>query len=352
MVTRPRPSPCRPLRPVRSQRPGAWSTPAIPSTRSITSTRRTGDREAPRREVELRRIRNVAGMTLLEDPPSDPQYPAASEAPAPDPESRLPEITPAELTPELLRGGDTELRRPAGPRAHGSREGRADGRRHRPLLRDSQAGAGRAPDADGYYDELEPEPPFIIGERSWIEEGGGVLAVDSPRLLFDMLESFEEAGPAQRHRGLPRGAAGDLGAEVHAPQGDARRHRRVASGRCLPRRRPRPQRLALALALRRRGAEHGRGAPAARRLRARPGRRARTSTSRSPRRWPRRPPARSGSSGRSSTRATHSSSTTSSSTRPAPIRRCRTPRYAIESWFFGPSAYPGKLRADRLLSGS
>jgi hypothetical protein len=54
-------------------------------------------------EVELRRIRNLAGMSLLEDPPSDPQHPDAGTAPSPDPESRLPEITPSELTPELLR---------------------------------------------------------------------------------------------------------------------------------------------------------------------------------------------------------------------------------------------------------
>ena len=146
-------------------------------------------------EVELRRIRNLAGMTLLDDPPTDPRHPQpAAEIPAPDPESKLPEITPSELTPELLRAAMLEngalLIRGLMDPAKAERMA-ADIDRSFDVRKQVQAGT---PDRDGYYDELEPEPPFIIGERSWIEEGGGVLAVDSPRLLFDMLESFEEAG--------------------------------------------------------------------------------------------------------------------------------------------------------------
>jgi hypothetical protein len=146
-------------------------------------------------EVELRRIRNLAGMTLLEDPPTDPSHPEpAAEVPAPDPESKLPEITPSELTPELLRAAMLEngalLIRGLMDPAKAERMA-ADSDHSFEVRKQVQAGT---PDPDGYYDELDPEPPFIIGERSWIEEGGGVLAVDSPRLLFDMLESFEEAG--------------------------------------------------------------------------------------------------------------------------------------------------------------
>ncbi|HET6832087.1 MAG TPA: hypothetical protein VFH44_12145 [Solirubrobacterales bacterium] len=146
-------------------------------------------------EVEIRRIRNLAGMALLEDPPTDPGYPEpAAEVPAPDPDSRLPEITPAELTPELLRGamlqsGALLIRGLMDP---AKAERLAAGIDHSFEIRKQVQGG--ATDADGYYDELDPEAPFIIGERSWIEEGGGVLAVDSPRLMFDMLEAFEEAG--------------------------------------------------------------------------------------------------------------------------------------------------------------
>ena len=48
-------------------------------------------------------------------------------------------------------------------------------------------------DPDGFYDEMQPETPFRIPEREWIEEGGGVLAADSPKMLFDMLDTFEKA---------------------------------------------------------------------------------------------------------------------------------------------------------------
>ena len=54
--------------------------------------------------------------------------------------------------------------------------------------------SGGESDPDGYYGEMTPEPPHEIGGRNWVAEGGGVLAVDSPRLMFDMLESLEEAG--------------------------------------------------------------------------------------------------------------------------------------------------------------
>jgi hypothetical protein len=43
-----------------------------------------------------------------------------------------------------------------------------------------------------------------VNERPWIKEGGGVLAIDSPRLSFEMLELFEQAG-------VPRLAADYLG---------------------------------------------------------------------------------------------------------------------------------------------
>ena len=240
------------------------------------SSVRTSPDPAPRRH-------GAAGRPA-ERSASIPSPPPSS--PLPTRESRdLPEITPEELTPELLRGAILEHRRLLVRGLMDPREG-ASGWPPTSTApsRSAPRPAGRAStDPDGYYDELEPEPPFIIGERAWIEEGGGVLAADSPRLLFDMLESFEEAGLRSVIEAVPRRAPGDLGPEVHAAQGDARRPRRLASGRRLPGRGPLAQRLALALALRRRGAEHGRGPPAARRVRRRPGPRAPSSTSRSPR---------------------------------------------------------------------
>jgi hypothetical protein len=146
-------------------------------------------------EHEIRRRRNLAGMELLETAPPNPVFPEpAATLPARGEQSRIPELTPAELTPGVLRAailesgcllvrglmdpGDAERMAADVDRVHEIR---------------SALGEGEA-DPEGLYDELEPEPPFIVWERTWIEQGGGVLAVDSPHLLFRMLEAFESAG--------------------------------------------------------------------------------------------------------------------------------------------------------------
>ncbi len=58
-------------------------------------------------------------------------------------------------------------------------------------LRDTLAGES---DDDGYYDEMVPESPHDIEVREWVQEGGGVLAADSPRLFFEMVDEFQAAG--------------------------------------------------------------------------------------------------------------------------------------------------------------
>jgi hypothetical protein len=48
---------------------------------------------------------------------------------------------------------------------------------------------------DGYYEEFEPDERFGgVLWRQWIKEGGGLLAADSPRLCFQMFELFASAG--------------------------------------------------------------------------------------------------------------------------------------------------------------
>jgi hypothetical protein len=48
--------------------------------------------------------------------------------------------------------------------------------------------------AEGYYEEFEPHERYgsVFG-RSWIEQGGGVLAADAPMLSFKMMEMFRAA---------------------------------------------------------------------------------------------------------------------------------------------------------------
>lgn len=158
----------------------------------LTEANRAG--RNPQLERELRRIRHLAGIELLENAPAEPSFPDADvEVPARGEQSLCPEITPDQLTPELVRAAFLE----------------AGCLLVRDLMDDEKAlklaadidrsfeirdalGEGES-DPDGYYDEMEPEPPFRIPEREWVEEGGGVLALDSPRMLFDMLDAFENA---------------------------------------------------------------------------------------------------------------------------------------------------------------
>lgn len=147
------------------------------------------------RERRLLRLRHLAGIRLLDQPSAvPPQYPMPDfdRLPAAD---GLPEIAPSELTPELLRAGILR---------HGSLlvrglVGREEALRFaaavdRSFRERDRRDAGSDPLAD-YYDEFEPDERFSAPmSRDWIKVGGGVLAADSPRLMFEMFEIFSRAG--------------------------------------------------------------------------------------------------------------------------------------------------------------
>jgi hypothetical protein len=146
-------------------------------------------------EREIRRLRHLAGIQLLSDSPKSPEYAEpGGEVPEPGAQSRIPEVSPDQLTPALLRASILQygclLVR--GLMDRDAAERMASGIDRAFEVRERLA-AGES-DRDGYYDELEAEPPFVIEGRAWVQEGGGVLAADSPRLLFDMIESFRAAG--------------------------------------------------------------------------------------------------------------------------------------------------------------
>ncbi len=149
----------------------------------------------PQVEREIRRLRHLAGIELIQNAPSDPVHPEPAAAVPPRGEqSRCPEITPEELTPEILRASILD----AGCLLV---RGLMDEQRALNLAADidrsfeirDQLSEGESDEA-GFYNEMEPEPSYRIPEREWVEEGGGVLAADSPRMLFDMLDAFEQAG--------------------------------------------------------------------------------------------------------------------------------------------------------------
>src|SRR4051794_41120676 len=154
----------------------------------------------PAIESRLLTLRHLLGIRLLDEATPDAEFPAPASDRLPDADG-LPEIDPADLDPQLVRAGILRdgclLVRGLVPRdaALGFAEGiqRAFDERER-----------NAP-AAGWYEEFTPSPRFgAVAERPWIKEGGGVLAIDSPTLSFEMLELFAAAG-------VPRLVAGYLG---------------------------------------------------------------------------------------------------------------------------------------------
>ena len=149
------------------------------------------DPEADRR---LLRLRHLAGIRLLIAADGRPEYTAPeNERLAP---ARLPDVAAGDVTPGLIRAG---ILRDGCLLVRGlvdlnAAEGfareidRAFAERERVL--EGESGA------PGYYEEHEGHPPYGVahGARGWVREGGGVLAVDSPRLMAGMLEMFRAAG--------------------------------------------------------------------------------------------------------------------------------------------------------------
>jgi hypothetical protein len=163
------------------------------------------NREQPDRETERRllRLRHALGVRRL-DPGAGIELAAPDFAALPDGDG-LPELAAADLTPGLLRAGilrdgcvlvrglvdrDAAL-------GFGAQIDRAFAARTA-----CEAGGAAAP---GLYEEFDPETQFEVASvRPWIRDGGGVLATDSPMLTFAMLELFASAG-------LPELVGGYLG---------------------------------------------------------------------------------------------------------------------------------------------
>jgi hypothetical protein len=146
------------------------------------------------RERRLLHLRNLAGIRLIEAPLQRPAHPEPDFAALPE-SGELLEITPAQLTPELLRAGILRqgclLVRGLIPRASASRFAKQIERSFEQRERHDSGQRFN----DGYFSGFTPDPRY--GEEvspNWIKSGGGLLAVDSPVLSFEMLELFADAG--------------------------------------------------------------------------------------------------------------------------------------------------------------
>jgi hypothetical protein len=145
-------------------------------------------------ERELLRLRHQAGMQMLDSPTRDPKFASPDQTALPETEG-LPEIAAADATPELIRAGILRdgclLVRGLVDRDEALRFAAQIDRSFDERERHDQ---GQTP-ADGYYEEFNPDPRYDgMTSRAWIKEGGGVLAVDSPLLAFEMIEMFYAAG--------------------------------------------------------------------------------------------------------------------------------------------------------------
>jgi hypothetical protein len=146
----------------------------------------------PGREREILSARHLAGIRLVDEAPAAPRFPDSGGVVIPEGDP-LPEFRREDLTPELLRAAilrdGCALVRELIPRALALEL--ADGIDTAYARREASEG-GESPD-DGYYDEFVPDDRFsgpLL--RSWIKEGGGLLGADSPTLAFRFMEALRE----------------------------------------------------------------------------------------------------------------------------------------------------------------
>jgi hypothetical protein len=159
-------------------------------------TRRNREHRDPELERRILSLRHRSGAELTdpdaEQPPiAEPDFgalPAAGN-------SGLPIVEPGQITPELLR---------AGILTHGCLHVRgvvAEQEASQLIEEMDRTFAGReaflagSPTGDGYYEEFQPQPPYDLNaERAWVTGGGGIWLADSPRVTFSVLDALERAG--------------------------------------------------------------------------------------------------------------------------------------------------------------
>lgn len=178
-----------------AERPAAPAPADLPGLLAEIAAETGANRAAPDRDREARllHLRHLAGLQRLHAPASAPRF-AAADAGLPEAAS-VPEIPAAQLTPEVLRAailrdGCLLVRGLVDRDAALHLAGEID----RAFAERDAAVAGAAAPGE-YYREFVPEPPHEeVVVREWIKQGGGVLAADSPKVAFQMLELFAAAG--------------------------------------------------------------------------------------------------------------------------------------------------------------
>jgi len=152
------------------------------------------ERRDPAIETRIMRLRHLAGIGLTRNRNGRRKLVEPDFEQLPDGDPKVPEVSGEEVTPELIRAailrhGALLVRGLVDPEAASRLTPEIDiafARRDIPV-------AGDRP-KDGYYEDFWPEPRYDpIGERFHVAMGGGVLAVDSPKVMFETIELFEQA---------------------------------------------------------------------------------------------------------------------------------------------------------------
>lgn len=152
--------------------------------------------EDPEVSNRILQLRHWAGARLAGKTRRSAAWPTPDTSGLP-PAGTVPETTITEVTPERLRGaiethGCLLIRGvvpPAEAEELASDIERAYG------VRESVMEGETSPDEQALYREFTPDTPyFSTVDRSWIGGGGGLLAADSPALHAKMLAAFGDSG--------------------------------------------------------------------------------------------------------------------------------------------------------------
>jgi hypothetical protein len=144
---------------------------------------------------EVLRLRHELGASLIRPMTEAPPYPEPAFDALPADGSPLPEFERQELTPGLLRAAILRygcmLVRQVIPKETASRL--ADDVETALRARNVAAHGGEI--EDGLWEEFEPQPPFdLAAERAWVNSAGGIWAADAPIAMYRFIDQFEQAG--------------------------------------------------------------------------------------------------------------------------------------------------------------
>lgn len=155
--------------------------------------RRNREERDPKREQRIVRLRHEAFRELGAKTSS----PAAPASAAPTTAQSIPVISPEGLRPEVVRRailshGCVHV---PGLLSRSRAQQLATGIDRTFAACDARGGDAGVGDEHGWYQPFKPLPGYKLGGgRRWNREGGAIWAADSPRLMFELLDTFEGLG--------------------------------------------------------------------------------------------------------------------------------------------------------------